>query len=154
MSPDWARWVYASIVKYYKAVSQEIGVPLYVEGNDQFTSTLQEYFELRISGPNVKAQSKGDYLLHVDINLLVSVSKSIPNSFRVHEIGGLLQSKVVDIPVYMIGSDEDDDGETLVFCLKLRQEYPIKWVYLGRTESATGVLQGVVDSRYKSEVST
>ena len=150
INPDWARWIFASVAKYYREVATDISIPMYLEGTDQITADLTEYFELRIMGPQVFQSNKSNRL-DIDINLLVTVAKSKPNNYRIHEIGGLLQSKVANIPICKIGSKPGDDNSQ-IFCLTLRNDQPVKWVFLGRIEKSTGLLQGVVDSRYRNSL--
>ncbi len=150
INADWARWIHASIVKYYKSVSASLSVPMYVEGTDQITSTLSEYFELRIVGPFIREIPSNQYEIDVNINILVTVAKSKADNFRIHKIGGELMSKAVEIPIYKLGSLTGDDASTKIFCLT-PSNIPVKWVFLGRIDRQTGILQGVVDSKYRTK---
>lgn len=147
INPDWARWIFASVSKYYKDVSNTIGVPIYVEGDDQQTVSIPEYFELRILGPNIVEPTSGVFRITLTVNILVTVAKSQNTKFRIHQIGGLLQSYASDIPIKKLGSIAGDDN-TVIFCLNQTVD-PVKWVFLGRVD---GLLQGVVESKYRATV--
>ena len=123
--PYWPKWIWASVAKYMKGVSDSLNLQLLVEGIDdrQSKNVRASHAELRINGPFIFELSKEYYIVQVPINILLVdfMVGDGTNAYRLQKWAGKFQS-VMDfpIPVYRYGQDLPDDG-TLLECLRVKR---------------------------------
>jgi hypothetical protein len=160
--PNWPRWIVASVSDYFKDVSDDIELPLLVEGVDEREAEkirAMNHFELRIHGPETKEVSKGYFRIFVEINLLVTsfIGGQQQNAHEMVQFLGLLQQAASeDIPVYRFGLTPGVDDDTFLGCLKpdsARSEVVTVFNF-GEIDRARHIRQSAVDGRYRMELTT
>jgi hypothetical protein len=124
--PRWTRWIFSSIVKYIKTVSDENNLPLLVEGvEDRLTSKIRTttHAEVRVNGPQLKEISAGYWRLYVSVNILIQdymdASHNAYDLFR--NCGAFAEALLTPIQITKCGEGGDEDGDP-VGCLTLRPE--------------------------------
>lgn len=148
---QWDRWIYQSTAKHFKA--NVSGIPMFVEGGPRETSSLSEWIEYRMLGPDYKQTTRGQFYIDVEIDIAVLV---VPqnNAFRIKEVCGLVASAFVNnIDVYRYGDpavDPANDG-TFLGCL-MRQNDPLNTFFLGRKSPETPLMQASVSGQYRMYV--
>ncbi len=121
-NPNWSRWIKASVSRHFKPCNVDNNVAYYVEGFERDTNGKTEWIEFRIDGPYLKEQTKGSWVLNVEVNLMIVVNLNPKNIYRIEEIEGEIVSKFFDcLDVYKLGQKESDDN-TVLGCLKLIQQ--------------------------------
>ena len=121
----WMKWIWASVAKHTKAVSNNMNLPLLVEGIDdrQPKNVQASHAELRINGPFIYELSHDYYEVLVPINILL-VDYMVGDSsdaYRLQTWAGTFQATMDEpIPIYRYGQDAVDDG-TFLECLRVRK---------------------------------
>jgi hypothetical protein len=159
--PNWARYVFASVATYLKAIATENSIPAVVEGLDERTEDFLEstdHLEIRVNGPFSQELSQGYFRLWVDANvLLTSRMDAEKNGYTIQRLAGIFQSAMdASIPVWNYGDQPGDfvpaDPSTQIHlgCLSPRTQTSesIKVLHFGQVEKTDRVKQSIVDARY------
>lgn len=148
-NPKWPVWIIASTSQHFLAKAQEQGLIMFCEAEDRHTENLTEYAEFRMNGPWITEPSLNAFRITCDVNMLVSVKKSVKNIYRIHEIAGWLMAACFDVTVFDKGRPEGADPYTEQFHLHIRPDTRVMWQYLGQVEGNTNLLQGIVSVKYE-----
>jgi hypothetical protein len=150
-----ARWVFASVAVYFKAVADGLSLPLLVEGVDERESeTMEEdHAELRLTGPFVREVSHGMWRTWTDINILLTTRMfmSREDAYGIARLGGKFEQAMTErIPIYKYGPDVGDD-DSLIDCLTQRRgkAEAIKLFHFGQISRTDRIRQAVIDARYE-----
>jgi hypothetical protein len=158
--PNWPRWIVASVADHFKQLSDDIELPLLVEGIDEREAEkirTMDHFELRLHGPETKEVSKGYFRLYVEINLLVTsfVGGEQQNAYDMTQFLGLIQQAASeDIPVHKYGNTPGVDDDSFLGCLKpdsARNE-AVTVFHFGEIDRERHIRQSAVDGRYRIEL--
>jgi len=101
---NWARWIYTSIVKHFVEVSIQHQIPLYL-GN---YSGDVDWAELRFNGPEVDEPSHHYYMLHSNVDIMVTCFLGT-DRYKIHKLTGIYHAAFTTICAYRYGDGPDDD---------------------------------------------
>lgn len=156
MNPNWPRWIAASIHKHFKTEVPST-LPLYIEGQPHSENTVPDYAELRFDGPYCHEDARDQWVLDVEVNVLVC---SIPDERDTHRIfkgvGIIAAAMKPIIKVYKFGDGPDDSASVLVGCLFIKQNFnqTIFIAHFGQIDPKVSLLQSTVEAHYKIELGT
>lgn len=155
INPNWARWIANSLVVYFEAVAEVIGVEMLSEGIEERTQAIMksDRAEFRFNGPFIRQLSKGYFQLDVDTNILLTnlMDGENDNPYNlINWAGAFQQAAEKSIPVYRYGPDTDGvDDESLVGCLSVRGKKDGSDVYhFGQVSIVDRVRQSAVDTKH------
>ena len=117
MNPALDRYINASLAKHFAAVCSGT-IEFLSEREIRDTNDDEEWVVLRVIGPNYELLQDNEYIISLEIDLLVSVIPDKTNIFRLDDITGILASNCNNIPI----SSADDSGH--LFCLTLDRDIP------------------------------
>ncbi len=154
-NPNWTRWIFASVASYLKALAKTNNIPVIIEGMDDETDEFTEAtdrIEIRISGPYTK-KLHGEYLLHVDVNVLLTSRFDGPakNRYEILINAGLFHSGMDQaIKIYRYGNEVGDD-DSYLGCLLPRsgKNDAIRVIHFGKVDPTDKLKQSAVDARYE-----
>lgn len=97
------RWIMASIASWVDENRE--GVLLYVEGQDRAKlQGKEDYFELRVDGPNMVQQTQTQADFYVEVNMLINAHKDGKDAYKLQRLLGIcMKALAVCIPVYRLG---------------------------------------------------
>jgi hypothetical protein len=146
INKNWPRWIFASLTKWFE--SQRDGISLLIEGDEQESGELKNYFEFRMTGPTIWEQSKNYFKIEVVVNILV-VHKLGQGNLHLFQdlIGKAAAAFVTNIPVMKYGTGADDDRTVLFDCL-IRDSGPVDITQLGQVNPEVKEMQAMVQSTY------
>lgn len=156
VDPNWTRWIAASLCKHFKDSLDSSGLPLFVEGQLRRTDHLEDYAELRYTGPRFNELSRGYWQIDVDLDVLI-VSKSKNTSIFDPEIdvGAVLAAFTEDIPVQKYGNKPGDDPDVQLGCLRLNPEGgEIVVNNFGYPQDQVRLRQASVEATYRMNLQT
>jgi hypothetical protein len=159
-NPNWARWVFASVATYLKAVALRAALPALVEGLDERTTEFMEATdrcEIRITGPFTREPSCDYFYIEVVVNVLFfSRYEEQKNQYAIIQTMGAFQEAMDGaIPVYQYGNEPGDDEQAFIGCLLPvhgRNE-AIRLLHFGQVDPTDRLKQSMVDARYRMEIS-
>jgi hypothetical protein len=145
---NWIRWIRVGLRKYFDAAKDSYH--LHYEGLERDAlAPLTEWAELRIDGPNTRPYS-GLIRLDVDINVILQSKVDRRDLDKIYRISGVFHSAFAEtIPIYKLGSTEDDD-ESLLGCLALGDQ--VKYNYCGVVDENLRIEQASLLARYHLEI--
>jgi hypothetical protein len=150
MNKNWPRWIFASISKHFN--DRRDGLPLFIEGQKRNTHELASFLELRVDGPHLTEVSKGDWLIEVEINILVQTAMNETNYHVHHTNCGIAQAAFTTIEVYRYGTGPDDD-QSFFCCMQLLQDRRgrdrIELNQLGQIDKDVPLMHATVEGHYK-----
>jgi hypothetical protein len=115
MNPNMAKWIFASVCKFFSEEVTELSLPFFAEGADDPKSEVYQNTNLssRVDGPMIVEYS-GSTAYRVDIQgLLTEVGKRRP-AYKLHDDAGkIAEAMRGGIPVYQI----PEAPEQVVGCL-------------------------------------
>ncbi len=144
INPNMARWIRASIYKYYS--EQFNGTKVYFEGQTIDFSSSNFWFEVRLNGPNA---NKINDAFFVEIDIMCSVKNQGSFLYKLDELIGKAQESFEPIVVKKYGDGAGNDGST-VGCLKLNGDIDVNYWGLISTEVETR--NASVVAPYKLEI--
>lgn len=150
--PDWVRWCYTSINKYFDDRKSQYN--LYIEGDLREEQKEAELAELRIDGPEISRPSKGTFYLGVEINVLCQTHLDPRQHYTAQRMVGTFTKIFTNtIPVYKYGGGPLDDG-SLLGCLHLLGGggEAVDVNYFGVIKSDTKILQTSIEGHYRLEL--
>jgi len=158
INPNWARWINASLAMYFKAVADALSpaLPLIVEGIDERDAVKMEndHAELRLTGPFIRQPSKGDFILDVDTNILLTdlMEGESENTYNLTTWAGYFQQAAEkSINVYRYGPDTGGvDDSSWVGCLSVRtRKVGPNLYHFGQISTTDRVRQAAVDTKHR-----
>lgn len=154
MDKNWPRWILASVKKHFE--DNRDGIHLFFEGHDRNTSTLTEYGEFRLDGPYVWHNSRTEFKLKIELNVLVSIKQDEQNVHKLARVTGVfLAAFKPAISVFKYG-DQPGDDQTLLGCLNLISEdrEPVMVSNFGQISPDDPLEQATVEGHYMMHLST
>jgi len=150
---SWPKWFQASIQKHLIAVAATLPITAYVEGEDRQTDDKLEFVEIRTNGPDILQVSKNVYRIDVLINVVITVKRSIKNTWRRHELSGIFMNAMTpEIDIYRLGNSVEDDKSKFT-CLPLRNDLSesmgVQFRDLGRLQTAADLTQTMLQGTYR-----
>ncbi len=147
------RWILASVSKHFD--DRRSGLTMFIEGQWRNTRELKDFLELRIDGPQYFENSKEDWTLESEVNVLVSSTFDENNYHRLHTNAGIVVKAFTDILVYRYGNGIEDD-QSFVGCMKIqhraRTTDNIQVRYFGMLNSDEPIQQATVTASYRLEL--
>jgi hypothetical protein len=145
----WARWILASVSKYFAQHIEKEGYTFLVEG-EQRDIDLEDFIEFRLDGPDLTELNPNYYRLDVDINLLWSHNQGLDNYLEPARIRGLLTRAMRDICIYRYGDGVADD-DSLLGILKLKQDRQnsVRVNNFGQVRVDVQLFQGTVEGAFE-----
>lgn len=137
------KWILASVNEHFRTEITSMDFFFKAEKEQERKSN---YAELRYNGPMFQETLKGQTLVKIDINILVSTFIDTDMYQHLKNVGEV-RAAFMDIPVYKYG-----DGNALIGCISLVQlsgqgRY-LKIEHFGRNPEI-GALQSYVSGNYK-----
>lgn len=151
--PDWVRWIYASINKHFSTTKGPL--PMYLEGDERTLQDEAEFYELRIDGPFILQPQKDEYIVDMQINVLIQTHMDDRRLYNIQEaIGQVSKAFTNAICVFKYG-DYIFDDQTLLGALKLRTKMSegVDINYFGIIKEDTRLTQATVEGHYRMEIS-
>lgn len=154
MNENWARWIFASVSKYFETACTGVATKFYVEGEERLIKDTEDTtIEIRVDGPDITDMGGGQYRLYVEVNVLVGIKKSLDSHAIYRIIGPVQVAMASNIKVYKYGPDtEGVDTSALLGCLQLLQgmnKEKIKTSVFGQIEKSTFVEQATVEGHFE-----
>lgn len=135
----WPRWILASVSQHFNDAKGS-DLPLFIEGQDREQEDEVDILELRINISDMIEQSKDDWKIIVEINILI---KHIMDDTDFHKIWkniGIVVDGFTDIMIYKYG-----DNDAFLGCLQLDG---IMTQYYGQIDLAVKLEQATVEGHY------
>jgi hypothetical protein len=151
--PDWVRWIYSSINKHF--INTKGALPMYLEGDERTFQDEAEFYELRIDGPFILQPQKDEYLVDMQINVLIQTHMDSRRLYNMQEAVGQVSKAFTNaICVFKYG-DYIFDDQTLLGVLKLRTKMNegVDINYFGIIKEDTRLTQATVEGHYRMEIS-
>lgn len=154
-NPSWNKWIFASVLKHFKTILEGHSISTFIEGTSNRDLTQSEYVEIRMDGPYTNERSRNDFVLRVEVNLLIQVIVDPQkNLYRNMEVSGRCVESMTTIPVFKLGNDIADTGDK-IGCLELEMPQPRDHVRVhnfGQVETDVKLQQSTVEGHYKIEL--
>lgn len=136
----------ASVNKYFD--SKKDSVRLFIEGQDIDLKDLNEWAELRLTGPRIR-KLNGTMEIEIDINIMASAKPS-NNIYRSQDIVGMFAKQMDVIPVFLENSNEK------IGCFTLRNDLShqldiVSWGRVNPTEEIS-VIATSIEAFYMMEI--
>jgi hypothetical protein len=152
MNQHWARWIFASVCKHFDAKRGTI--PMFVEGQQRVTRSLQDFIELRLDGPDFNEASKDYWSAYVEINVMIQSSMVDTDFHRIHRTVGVVSAAFTSaIPIYKYGTAPLIDTGAQIGCLSLVDDKynkeRIKVRHFGQVNPDTQLMQASVEGHYE-----
>jgi len=106
MNSSWPKWLVASIAKHFH--DNLLPNKMYLEGDERGPEEQLDIFELRLTGPDVENRIKNQFILTIEVNLLVKVIKS-DDIYKLQKFKGIGLSCFTNIPAFKFGQEPEDD---------------------------------------------
>lgn len=145
INPNWSRWVFASVTYFFDQRKQSR--MMFIEGQERQTQDQQDYFELRLDGPDFLELSRSYFQVTIFVNIL-TVTVRDPTDFHKHErdLGIGTAAFETNIPVYKFG----DDSTALLGCLVLQREVDVQ--RFGQQDPNVQVLESTIQGTYRMHI--
>lgn len=161
-NPNWARWIFASIADYLKAVAIENDLPSLVEHLEERTPQFMQATdrcEIRMTGPYTSEISNNYYKVEMAVNVLLTsrYDGKSKNAYTILELAGQFHEAMdQDIPIWNFGNqpgdyvDDDPDSQILLGCLSPAsgKNDAIRVFNFGQIDKIDKLKQTAVDARY------
>lgn len=163
--PNWPRWIEASIATHMEDQllnlwnANDFGMPVKMlyDGIEERTDEFMKHpyrVELRTNGPNLREQSRGCYLVQMDINILFTLCmESLDNAFIPSLFGGFaLRAMNLCIPILRTGCLDpvlDDDSFIDSLTPRPRKNDNVKLINFAQLTETDEVVQKTVDGQYE-----
>ena len=160
-SPNWTRWIFASLATYLKQVATDNDIEALIEGVDDRTDAIMQapqHVEIAITGPFSREMSRNYYELRVGVRILIQDRMDNPpkNRYSPQRVAGVYHEAMdAVIAVYRYGNDPGDD-QTLLGCLspaKGRNDM-LRVFHFGQMTPTDRLRQSMVDCWYVMELTT
>jgi len=157
---NWPKWVYASLATALGDAADGVQLPKLVETLDDRTDAFMsadERCEIRITGPFIREVMKGDWMVDVFANVLLTVrlkgTTTLP--YRIQELAGIFQQVMAGpIGVFRYGSGDDDDQEQIACLFPAPKKEAVKVFHFGQVHETDRVLQAAVDAHFYCNLSS
>lgn len=130
-------------------------IGIFIEGTSSRDLSKSEYIEIRVDGPYVDERTKDDFMLKLEVNLLIqTIINPQKNIYRHAEMEGVCVSAMITIPIYKLGSEAADD-QSQIGCLDLNTDEPRDHIMVhnfGQIETDIKLQQATVEGHYKIEL--
>ena len=150
VNKNWSRWIFASTSKHFydASVAADPDIKFYIEGQPiTIKPDDTEAFEYRQDGPNYTQQTRHEWYIYIEINILIQAAKNDKDFHRMRRLAGIMEAAFAGmIPVYRYGDGPDDD-QAQFGCLSLIQD-------VGKREKIQSSHFGQIDPNYNSEQAT
>ena len=150
MNTNWAKWVVASVIKYF---SDNISFDVFIEGMDRETSKLSDFAEIRVDGPKFNELSKNYWKIRIEVNILIHSVMSDTDLYHFYDNIGIVNKAFQNcISVYKRGNNVEDDNSH-VGCLKLvidrYDRENIVTSNFGQIDKSVKLQQATVEAHYE-----
>lgn len=142
------KWILASVASHFNAGRGTY--PMYLEGQKRDTNSLQDWFELRMNGPDISEMSKNYFRFDILINTEIMSAYNDRDMFRVIKFSGALAKLFTNkITIRKYGDEITDDRSVVVGCLQLNGD--IKIIHYGRVKPEVDMNVSQVEASYYFE---
>jgi len=143
------KWILASVAKHFS--DRKGSLVMYLEGQKRNTNKSQDYFELRMNGPDRRDIAKNYYGYDIVINVLVQSLYNDKDAYREIKTCGLVAKMFESsIRIYKFGDEIGDDRNVLVGCISLQGI--VETNRFGRQAPSIDVNTSEVQGRYSMEL--
>jgi hypothetical protein len=150
---SWVRWVNASINTHF--INNKGSLPMYLEGDERTLQDEAEFYELRVDGPFIFQPQKDEYILNVEVNVLVQAHIDDQKLYNMQTaIGPIVKAFTNAICVYKYGDGQFDDQSLLgILRLKTDIDETIDVNQFGIIKEDSRLTQTTVEGHYQMEIS-
>ncbi len=142
------RW---SLIAFNKAVIAVMGsVPVYLEGDERTTDTVEDFVEVRMDGPDIYRQTASGSVWEVTVDVLVNHKVDPRDHYATEKLIGTAVMAFADTILVKRWGDETEDAEnddSTVGCYQLDGEITIN--KFGIVDQDTRVIQATIAATYK-----
>lgn len=144
INSNWARWIFASCAKHFKDGAETIS--FFLEDEEFDYTTLRQWVEFRLTGPDFKEIGQNFWRIDVEINLAINtVVDNVSSGYTNQILQGQFSALFTNIPLYQYGDDDD----SLFGCLDLVSDARV--MYFGRNPN-TRILHSQVEGNYQTQL--
>lgn len=147
MNPNWPRWIFASVTKYFV---DTLNVEVFVHGTNRPTPQSPEFVELIVNGPMMEPLS-GEVKIIVPVTFWYKVSMSEVNFHRKYTLAGEVAAAFQCIRLFRYGTGSDDDNEQFGI-LTAPEEVSIH--HYGQIDKDVRLEQGSILGTYQTYLET
>lgn len=157
MNKNWPRWMKASMIKWFTDIIQKKNnVTCFIETTEHIdkdgnpVTELHTWAEARFNGPLSKPITKTTFHHQVIVNFLISTKLDQVNVYS-HDttVGLVYEAYVNSIPVFKLGTGEDDDGSLLgCFQLEADNKFAIQVAHFGQLDVDVKITQSIIEAHY------
>jgi len=114
MNPLLERYIRSSIAKHFRSLCTANSIVFFADWEIRDTGSLKEWVELRVIGPEYHRLGDKDWLIGLEVDLLVTTDQDKTDLQRLDIITGLLIANCENIPIYSSNNSVD-----FLFCVSL-----------------------------------
>jgi len=149
---NWERWCKISIIKHFDDGKGD--TKCFVEGFTRATQNDDDFFEVRIDGPELTQPTKGKWKLTFVVDILVVV-KTGQDRYRINRLTGRITELFLDCIEVRRWGDGSEDDQTVLGCLKLvphSGNEPVRVTHFGKVKPDTEILQASVEGTFEIKI--
>jgi hypothetical protein len=153
-NPNWERWCKISINKHFDEGKGD--TECFIEGFARDTDRLQDYFEIRFDGPNIRETTKDKWHLVFEVNVLVVAKIDPSDVYRINRLTGRVQQLFNECIIVRRWGEGPQDDQTVLGYLNLRQpkfaNEKVQVSHFGQINPTTDILQASVEGHYEIRI--
>jgi len=144
------RW---SAIAFNKAVFAVAGsTPVYLEGDERTTNCEENFFEVRLDGPDLTRQTKSETEWEVTVDVLANCKIDPRDHYAVERLLGTALMAFTDTVLVKRWGDGDEDDDSSVGCFQLDGKITVN--KFGIVDKDTRIVQATIAATYKMSLST
>jgi uncharacterized protein YcfJ len=139
------RW---SLIAFNKAVIAVMGsVPVYLEGDERTTDTMEDFVEVRMDGPDQYRRTANETVWEITVDVLVNHKVDPRDHYATERLIGTAVMAFADTVLVKRWGEGAGDDESSVGCYQLDGEITIN--KFGIVNADTRVIQATIAATYK-----
>ena len=154
-NPNWDRWIFSSMSGDFKTEFENDN-QIFIEGTHHELPNDTELLEFRMDGPQRRQAHRGQFILYVEINILVRSFMDDDDFHKMRRLVGEVATWLgQDRCIYRYGDGTDDD-ESLLGTLTLKNRKPYENVrvnHFGQIDPAFRIEQATVEASFELHIS-
>lgn len=148
---DWDRWIFATM-SYVFNTAFTGSYEIFIEGTHKGVPSNTEYLEFRMDGPQRRKVSRGNYILYVEINILVRSYMDDTDFHKMRKSAGKVATWLENnFCIYRYGDGGRDD-DTLLGTLQLINRGPkenVRVLHFGQIDPKVPIEEATVQAAFE-----
>ena len=150
MDKSWPRWITASVMQHISALAIADGYEVFIEGDTRIEKA-RNFIELRLDGPYFKQQTKGRWMIKIEVNILIQQEIDSTNLYTIKDVQGAICSYLTDIILYEYGGIGDSSSFGCLQSLNRQDNHDHLIISnFGRIEPDANIEQSTVECHYET----